>query len=388
MALPLLARLPRGRSLLAWIAATIMVLAIGGFLLASSGLYNIAASVPHIPVTRWFLHYAMQRSVSTQSLIEQYLAGQPAWRRALEVEGADRLGAAHFQGGCAFCHGAPGEPPVPVTQGMRPAPPALSEALPGWDDEELFWIVRHGFKYTGMPAWPAVERQDEVWSLVAFLRRLPGLDAEGYRTLAYGNSPPASEPAAEILEEGVPPGLASCARCHDDGLAPAVSRLVPRLAGLSRDYLATALTHYAEGRRPSGIMEPVAVALDPGEIAALADHYAGLPRAPAADAVPADPESLALGERIATRGLPEALVPACLACHGETRLAIFPSLDGQPAPYLAGQLRLWREGVRGETPQDRLMAPIAKRLTEAEVEAVATYFETRAGGAPAEGQRP
>ena len=45
---------------------------------------------------------------------------------------------------------------------------ALEDSVVDWSDEELFWIVKNGFKYTGMPAWPAQGRDDEVWAQVAF----------------------------------------------------------------------------------------------------------------------------------------------------------------------------------------------------------------------------
>jgi cytochrome c553 len=44
-------------------------------------------------------------------------------------------------------------------------------------------------------------------------------------------------------------------------------------------------------------------------------------------------------------------VPACLVCHGAPRRnSAFPILEGQPAPYLAGQLHLFRDGQRGAVP--------------------------------------
>lgn len=379
MTLRIRSSLPSGRSLLAWIAATGVVLAVGGFLVAASGLYNIAASVPHLPPVRWFLQFAMERSVATQSLLDE-----AEDRRAFDVAGAERLGAAHFHNGCAFCHGAPGVPQDPVTQSMRPAPPALSYEVTEWGDDQLFWIVRHGFKYTGMPAWAAEGRDDEVWAVVAFLRRLPSLDAAGYRDLASGNRTPRDRPASVIESEGTE-AAAACARCHDDGEAPPTSGLVPRLAGLSPDYLAQALRHYAEGLRPSGIMQPIAVELSAAEISDVADYYSELPRSGGTGGRAAEPttagEDLELGRLLAARGAPEAGLPACLSCHGEKRLARFPLLDGQPAPYLAGQLRLWREGLRDLTPEGRLMAVIARRMSDAQIDATAAYFEARTGEA-------
>ena len=101
------------------------------------------------------------------------------WRsRAPALDNPDlvRLGAAHFHGGCAFCHGAPGIPVSPIARHMLPSPPDLATSMRPWKDEELFWIVQHGIKYTGMPGWVALERADEIWAVVAFLKRMPTLD--------------------------------------------------------------------------------------------------------------------------------------------------------------------------------------------------------------------
>ena len=47
---------------------------------------------------------------------------------------------------------------------------------------ELFWIVKHGIKSTGMPAW-SDHSDDEIWATVAFLENLPGLSEPDYARL-------------------------------------------------------------------------------------------------------------------------------------------------------------------------------------------------------------
>jgi hypothetical protein len=73
--------------------------------------------------------------------------------------------------------------------------------------EQLFSIVKHGIKFTGMPAWPVQQRDDDVWAMVAFLRRLPDLDAAGYRRLAYGEPDVGSgaEPPLPATGAAAPP---------------------------------------------------------------------------------------------------------------------------------------------------------------------------------------
>src|SRR5690606_29239766 len=74
----------------------------------------------------------------------------------------------------------------PIVKQMTPQPPPLPSRVLERRPEQLFWIVKHGIKYTAMPGWVALERDDEVWSMVAFLLQLPKLGPERYRQLAYG----------------------------------------------------------------------------------------------------------------------------------------------------------------------------------------------------------
>ena len=162
------------------VGATLAVLGVGLFLFAASGIYSVAASRGHFAVTRWMLEFAMRRSVATHS----YSISAPPLQDADKV----RLGAGHYDGGCAPCHGAPGKQNNPIVRQMLPHPPNLSEAVATWTPEELYWIVRNGLKYTGMPAWVAPRRDDEICAVVAFLRALPNMNDAEYRRLAMGNA--------------------------------------------------------------------------------------------------------------------------------------------------------------------------------------------------------
>src|SRR5687768_14177042 len=147
---------------------------------------------------------------------------------------------------------------------MTPTPPELRQRLSRWDSEELFSIVKHGLKFTGMPAWPAQQRDDEVWAMVAFLQQFPALDAAEYLRLTGGEAPGPAEAALMGAFEGSEAARAtlrdSCARCHGaDGLGRDAA--FPSLAGQPSAYLREALRAYARGERHSGIMQPVAAGL-------------------------------------------------------------------------------------------------------------------------------
>src|SRR5690606_25016642 len=81
----------------------------------------------------------------------------------------------------------------------------------------LFWIVKHGLKYTAMPAWPAQQRDDEVWAVTAFLVRLPELSPRAYRELAgMTRTGQAVQDGAELATGSESVGLTECVRCHGD----------------------------------------------------------------------------------------------------------------------------------------------------------------------------
>ena len=341
-----------------------------------SGIYNVSASRQHLDVTTWILDTLRRQSVRTHSL---GIAAPP-----LDEPGLVRLGAVHYDLACAACHGAPGRRASALAEAMLPTPPPLGPAVREWAPEELFWIVLNGQKYTGMPAWVAPRRGDEVWAVVAFLRRLPEMDATQYRRLAGlpAQSPTARAPGIGATADAEP--MAMCRRCHGPSGARTVGPLVPPLAGQPIRYLARALSEYTDGSRPSGIMQFAARGLDAAAVGRLARAFATqASSAPAQKPDPAD-----AGSRIAHEGIPERGVPPCLACHSGEADARFPRLAGLSAAYLERQLRLWREGVRGRTAYAAIMRPIAERLDPREAASVAAYLArlapagTEAGGAP------
>ena len=171
------------------------VLAVIGY--AYSGHYDISASSQHSEFANWLL------STTSRSSIE---------RRAAAIEAPDlsddalvRAGANDFNAMCVGCHGAPGQEPQPVGQGLNPAAPNLSESAQYMSPAELFWVTKNGIKMTGMPAWGATHEDDALWPVVSLMLKLPVLDADSYQALlASAEGMGHHEPAAP--ENEVPEG--------------------------------------------------------------------------------------------------------------------------------------------------------------------------------------
>jgi cytochrome c553 len=349
------------------------VLALGGGLVAVSGIIPIKASSGHWAITAWLLDFAKTRSVSTHTLTLK--------TPALDEPELALKGAGHYETGCLPCHGGPGRRHPRIAQAMTPPPPYLPPRIAKWEPDELFYIVKHGIKFTGMPAWPALQRDDEVWAMVAFLRRLPNLDAESYRRLIQGEAPPDGSvtPMGALTGQPERPRAvtASCGRCHGvDGRGRGVGAF-PKLAGQRPAYLLASLQAFARGERHSGIMQPIAAGLSQEEMRELAGYYGSLqelsPSRLPQDTAPA----IERGKAIADRGIPSQRVPSCADCHGPgatRRNPVYPELAGQYADYLVLQLEIFKKNVRGGTDYAHLMRRLAAGLTPEQMRDVALYY--------------
>lgn len=337
------------------------------------GGYNVSASSGHWGPVASLMHWTMQNSVAWRA------PALPA-RPTADGKLAGR-GAVHYDLVCRDCHGAPGQALTAVPASMTPAPPHILDSLPAWQPQELFWIIKHGVKMTAMPAWPAQERDDEVWAMVAFLQRLPGISAEEYQRLVQG---PAHGDGATGTDSEFDRTLRECARCHDDDGGAGSVAGVPRIDGLSPEYVEHTLRAYAGGRRASGIMQAQASALTPELMRALARHYAAPSPNQVRRRVRQTPPSAGnpdrpwrKGQRIARLGVPERDVPACAACHGPNSYdpsPAYPSLAGQDRQYLTSQLELFRAGHRGGTRFAALMTRAAEPLSDDEIAQLALYY--------------
>lgn len=344
----------------------LILLVLGG---AASGLVPITASSGHWAITEWFLQFAMRRSVITHALfIKEPVSG-------LDDEVLILQGAAHFETGCRSCHGAPGDRMPAVPAALTPHPPWLPPRVSHWRSRELFYIVRHGIKMTGMPGWPDDHRGDEAWAVVAFLRQLPGMSPERYRALVFGAEETSHGMASTVVPDVV---IRSCARCHGaDGLGR-TSTAFPPLAGQRLEYLRRALDGYASGARRSGMMLAVIAALGDEESEAAAQYYASLPPPPAQPVV--NPEAVERGSVLAREGNPRRHVPACAECHlpaGRRVNDAYPLLAGQPARYLALQLRLMQARRRGGSEYIKLMHEFVDELDEGDIVDAAAFFASR-----------
>jgi mono/diheme cytochrome c family protein len=122
----------------------------------------------------------------------------------LANEESVRNGMAHFADHCASCHGNDGSGTTSMGHGMFPPAPDMRTAVTqDLTDGELFYVIEHGVRFTGMPAWSTgtIEGEESTWHLMNFIRRMPRLTPEELEEMAGMNPKPPSEVRQEIEAE-------------------------------------------------------------------------------------------------------------------------------------------------------------------------------------------
>jgi mono/diheme cytochrome c family protein len=171
------------------VVVVLVVLVLIGLIVIYSGAPNVAATDPHWPITAWILGTAMENSVRAAAAD----VSVPPDYNDIQM----RVGYSRFSSMCLQCHGAPGMDRHWIGQGLTPEPPELSERAAKWSPAEIFWIVKHGIKMTGMPALAPTHSDDAIWTLAAFVERLPGMTPEEYQALGG--------PAGQTSEDSAAP---------------------------------------------------------------------------------------------------------------------------------------------------------------------------------------
>jgi mono/diheme cytochrome c family protein len=161
-------------------AASVAVVTGVGFLF--SGFYPMGADDHHNDLTYWALETLRERSIARASSDIQV---------PTDLASAERLlaGGADYNEMCAGCHLKPGVTQSDFTLGLYPRPPDLTQTENHQEDVSVrarkhFWIIKHGIKASGMPAWGAGHDDERIWNMVAFLQRLPELSSPQYQILS------------------------------------------------------------------------------------------------------------------------------------------------------------------------------------------------------------
>jgi mono/diheme cytochrome c family protein len=165
----------RNRKISTAVAITLGIAAAVAGLAIYSGAYNVAADDPHSRAIYWLLSTVRARSIAAR-------ASNITVPSDLSDPKRIAAGAAEYEEMCSGCHLAPGLEKTEISIGLYPSAPELSRGS-SLTLAEQFWVVKHGIKMTGMPAWGSTHDDDLLWNIVAFVQKLPTLSPQQYQTI-------------------------------------------------------------------------------------------------------------------------------------------------------------------------------------------------------------
>jgi mono/diheme cytochrome c family protein len=170
---------------------TLILLFMGGLAIATLGFLPTNADSPPPKIERRIAMSAMDASMERH-----------APRVTSPVPPTDENlidGMKIYTMNCAGCHGGLDNKPSPLERSFYPPPPQL--ILDPLDDPEwhIYYAVRTGIRYTGMPAWNKALSEQDMWKVTAFLSRIQKLPAavQDYWKTSTGVAPPAVDPQGE-----------------------------------------------------------------------------------------------------------------------------------------------------------------------------------------------
>jgi hypothetical protein len=164
--------------LLAVVGALAILIAIGAAIFFFGGFLDVAENVPNPAPIDWALAHVRAASVA------RHAAEAPPAPGDLSDSTRIKAGArAYATIGCVHCHGGPPDANwSKFSEGLMPIPADLKELAKTRTPAELFWAIKGGIKFTGMPSFGlASAPDDQLWSIVAFIKNLPSMSDADYK---------------------------------------------------------------------------------------------------------------------------------------------------------------------------------------------------------------
>jgi len=160
---------------LAFIGALAIIAGIAGAIYFFGGFYNVAQTANNPAIVDWAL-----ASVRGASVVARGTETPPT-----NLDDAETIKAgarAYATIGCVHCHGGPGVKWSKFSEGLKPDPADLSAMAKERTASQLFWAIKNGIKFTGMPSFGLAGLSDQdVWSIVAFVKKMPTVSEDAYK---------------------------------------------------------------------------------------------------------------------------------------------------------------------------------------------------------------
>jgi mono/diheme cytochrome c family protein len=152
------------------ILGTLAAIALGVFLVSRLGLYPIGADNPP---------GALEQTLASRAMDVYADKHKPDGGNPLPPTPENLVeGARKYEEHCSVCHGGAKAKISPIGDKFNPPAPQLIDRIPHDEETWLFWITKHGVRMTGMPTWGGALSDEDIWQIIAFIKRSDKLPAD------------------------------------------------------------------------------------------------------------------------------------------------------------------------------------------------------------------
>jgi len=167
------------------ILTMILILAVG-VLFALLGFVNMRADNPPSHLEAAIAGHAMDASVRRAAT---------KLTNPVTADEANLLaGARLYREHCALCHGDPAHPKAPLSDSLNPPAPQFMDDKADMAENQNFFILQHGIRWTAMPGWKNVLNEHQLWQMVTFLTHMSDLPPAAKQV--FSETAPQTQPAA------------------------------------------------------------------------------------------------------------------------------------------------------------------------------------------------
>lgn len=150
--------------------AGLVVALLGIFLWVRLGFVNPRADVPENVLEKYVAMPSLDAAVDRRA---------PEVRNPLQVTDANLIaGMKTYETNCASCHGDTRRPDSMLPDALYPRAPLFVKDAPDMPENQNFYIIDHGVRLSGMPAWKKVLNEQQIWQVTTFLSHMDKLPPE------------------------------------------------------------------------------------------------------------------------------------------------------------------------------------------------------------------
>ena len=139
----------------------------GGYVYARLGLVNPRADIPVPSLEKKTAMTFLDASIDRRARDE---------KNPVSADEVNLIaGMSLYQAHCAGCHGDVTHPESSVAKALYPRPPQFIQEAPDMPDNQNFYLLKHGIRWSGMPAFKQSLTDQQIWEIVGFLSHMDKL---------------------------------------------------------------------------------------------------------------------------------------------------------------------------------------------------------------------